>query len=91
MNFFLFKIQMAHTYILYSEKLDKYYVGSSYDKNERLIRHNRGAEKFTSTGIPWVIVYFEEFETTKEARSREMAIKKKKSRKYIEALVSSTG
>ena len=51
---------MPFTYILYSEKLDKYYVGSSIDKDEWLRRHNRGSEKFTLTGIPWRIVYFEE-------------------------------
>ena len=79
---------MPHTYILYSAKLDKYYIGSSLDKDERLLRHNRGAEKFTSTGMPWVIVYFEEFKTITEARKREYAIKKMKSRKYIESLIS---
>ncbi len=78
---------MPHTYILYSEKLDKYYVGSSFDKDERLKRHNHSAEKFTSTGIPWVIVYFEEFTELKDARKREREIKKMKSRKYILRLI----
>lgn len=79
---------MPHVYILYSEKLDKYYVGSSYDKDERLLRNNRGAEKFTSTGIPWVIVYYEEFENLTDARKRERQIKKMKSRKYILSLIN---
>ena len=78
---------MAHTYILYSAKLDKYYVGSSYDKDERLLRHNRGAEKFTSTGIPWVLVYSELFQDIKDARKREREIKNMKSRKYILQLI----
>ena len=38
--------------------------------------------------MPWVIVYFEEFKTITEARKREYAIKKMKSRKYIESLIS---
>jgi putative endonuclease len=75
---------MPHTYILYSEKLDKYYIGSSIDKDQRLMRHNKGTEKFTSTGIPWQLVYFETFEDIADARKREMEIKGKKSRKYIE-------
>ncbi len=79
---------MPHVYILYSEKLDKYYVGSSYDKDERLLRHNRGAEKFTSTGMPWTIVYYEEFENLTDARKRERQIKKMKSRKYILSLIN---
>ena len=78
---------MPHTYILYSVKLDKYYIGSSYDKDQRLIRHNNSAEKFTSLGIPWVIVYYEEFENLADARKRERQIKKMKSRKYIETLI----
>jgi putative endonuclease len=82
---------MPHTYILYSDKLGKYYVGSSIDKDDRLLRHNGGAEKFTSTGIPWRIVYFEEYESILEARRRERAIKRMKSRKYIERLIANNG
>ena len=69
---------MPFTYILYSQKLDKYYVGSAIDKEERLVRHNFGTEKFTSTGIPWRIVYFEEFASVADSRKREYEIKKKK-------------
>jgi putative endonuclease len=42
---------------------------------------------FTSTGIPWQLKYKEEFETVQEAKRRELAIKKMKSRKYIENLI----
>jgi putative endonuclease len=78
---------MAYTYILFSEKLNKYYVGSTLDVNQRLSRHNRGTEKFTSTGIPWKIVYVEQCDTVSLSRKREIEIKKKKSRKYIEWLI----
>ena len=78
-------------YILYSSKLNKYYVGSTPDKDRRLTDHNRGKEKFTKTGIPWMLIYTEIFETLQEARRRELNIKKQKSRKYIEQLISSAG
>uniref|UniRef100_A0A7V2ZJ94 GIY-YIG domain-containing protein n=1 Tax=Ignavibacterium album TaxID=591197 RepID=A0A7V2ZJ94_9BACT len=39
------------TYILYSEKIDKYYVGVTEDLILRLERHNEGWGKFTKTGI----------------------------------------
>ena len=76
---------------MYSSRLDKYYVGSTTDMGRRLEEHNRGKEKFTSTGMPWKLVYKELFEELKQARQRELYIKKMKSRKYIETLVGSIG
>ncbi|MFZ1371885.1 MAG: GIY-YIG nuclease family protein, partial [Ferruginibacter sp.] len=78
-------------YILFSPNLNKYYVGSTPDIERRLIEHNRGKEKFTKTGIPWKLVYKEVFEDLKQARKREFQIKKMKSRKYVEMLISSAG
>jgi putative endonuclease len=79
---------MPYTYILYSEKLDKYYVGACIEMDRRLHEHNVGHSKFTRLGIPWQLMYKEEHETLLEAKRREMQIKKMKSRKYIEDLVS---
>ena len=79
---------MAYTYILYSEKLNKYYVGACIDIDRRLKEHNTGHSKYTSTGLPWILKYKEEFETLQEAKKREQAIKKMKSRIYIEGLFS---
>jgi putative endonuclease len=56
-----------------------------------LEEHNRGKEKFTKTGLPWELVYCEEFAALLLARQREAYIKKMKSRKYIESLISSVG
>jgi putative endonuclease len=79
------------TYILYSEKIDKYYVGSTDDLEWRLARHNKGWGKFTERGIPWRIVYSEQFDAKTEALKRKREIKKKKSRKYIEELIHAGG
>ena len=79
---------MPYTYILYSKKLNKYYVGSCINLERRLYEHNIGHSKFTSLGIPWEIVFMEEHETTILSSKREMSIKKMKSRKYIEGLIS---
>jgi len=81
MNFFC--------YILFSEKANKYYVGSCADITVRLQQHNSGRNTSTKSGIPWKVVYTEAFESNTEARKREAEIKKKKSRKYIEWLISS--
>ncbi len=79
------------TYILYSAKLDKYYTGSCEDINVRITQHNTGRNTSTKAGVPWEIKYIEEYNTRSEAQSRELEIKKKKSRKYIEWLISSVG
>ncbi len=77
---------MPYTYILFSAKLNKYYVGACIDLERRMYEHNIGHSKFTSTGIPWLLKYTETSETLPEAKKREMFIKKMKSRKYIESL-----
>ena len=79
---------MPYMYILYSEKLGKYYIGACIDMDRRLYEHNIGHSKFTGLGIPWVIVYKEEFQQLAEAKKRELHIKKMKSRKYIEELIA---
>ncbi|WP_304131174.1 hypothetical protein [Ignavibacterium album] len=38
--------------MLYSEKIDKYYVGVTEDLSIRLERHNMGWSKFTKQAIP---------------------------------------
>ena len=80
-----------HTYIIYSKSIDKFYIGYTQNLSLRLARHNSGWGKFSSRGIPWELVYFEEYEDKSSAIKRETAIKRKKSRKYIEELVSKAG
>jgi putative endonuclease len=78
---------MDFCYVLYSCKLDKFYIGACADIERRLYEHNVGHSKFTSTGVPWILKYKEEFATLAEAKSRELFIKKQKSRKYIDYLL----
>ncbi len=78
---------MPCMYILFSDKLNKFYIGACTEIDRRLYEHNIGHSKFTKTGIPWKLIYSEEFATLQEAKSRELKIKKMKSRKYIEDLV----
>ncbi|MFA7227637.1 MAG: GIY-YIG nuclease family protein [Melioribacteraceae bacterium] len=82
---------MYYTYILYSTSINKYYIGYTQDLKLRLERHNSSWGKFSSRGIPWKLVYAEEHLEKSEAIKRENEIKRKKSRKYIEALISHAG
>ena len=80
-----------YVYILYSVRLNKYYIGSCEDISIRLgQQHNAGRVISTKSGMPWILKYTEIFETRSGAVKREVEIKKKKSRKYVEWLISSS-
>ena len=80
---------MVSLYILFSQRLDKYYVGStSLELNQRLRRHLSDHKGFTAKAKDWVIVYSEAFEDVSEARKRELQIKKWKSKTLIERLIN---
>ena len=82
---------MFHVYILWSPSLQKYYTGHTENILQRLHDHNAGRSQFTSTGVPWTLVYSEEFPTKIEASRREQEIKNRKSKKYIEQLIRKSG
>ncbi len=82
---------MWYVYIIYSYKIDKYYTGYADDLEWRLQRHNQGWGRYTKRGIPWKLAYTESFKSKSEAIKREKEIKNKKSRKYIEELISHAG
>ncbi len=78
---------MFYTYILFSEKTHKYYIGSTGNLSDRLLRHNSGRNKSTKIGMPWKLIYTEEFQTRSEAMLRENAIKAWKSHSRIDNLI----
>ena len=82
---------MWYTYIIYSKKIDRYYVGYTDNLEWRLERHNQGWGRYTKRGIPWELVYDEKYKTKSEAITREQDIKRKNSRSYIEKLISHAG
>ena len=76
-------------YILYSESLDRFYVGhTSLRVEERLAQHNnrQHLRAMTGRGIPWVEFYHFPCEDRLQARRIERHIKAMKSRKYYESL-----
>ncbi len=81
---------MYFVYILYSKTKDRYYVGQTDNIENRMEYHNSGESPYTSIASDWVVVYTEEYETRTGARKLENEIKRKKSRKYIEWLMSAS-
>ena len=76
-------------YIHYSKKPDKYYIGQTENFENWLISHNSGRNISTKGGVLCEIKYSEKLLTRAEAMNRETEIKKKKSRNYLEWLISS--
>ena len=82
---------MFYTYILYSEKTDSYYTGSTSNIDDRILRHNSGRSIYTKGGMPWKLVYCKMYDTKSEAYRAEMYIKSQKSRIYIQQLIVESG
>lgn len=78
------KILMFFVYVLYSSSLDKYYVGSTDDVTKRLVQHNLGKGKFTSTGIPWLLITTFNCNSRSEAVVLEVKIKKRGIKRYLQ-------
>jgi putative endonuclease len=79
---------MATLYILYSEKLNKYYTGSCNDLQERITSHLNKTFKnaYTLNSDDWTLFFSCDNLEFKQARNIESHIKKMKSKVYIENL-----
>ena len=82
---------MYYCYILYSDILDKYYIGYTQDLMGRLQKHLTNHKGFTGRVSDWRIVYYEAYNTKSEAYARERYLKRQKSRRYLERLILESG
>ena len=83
---------MPCCYILFSNQLNRYYVGASRDVvDKRTYKHNHKHKGFTAAANDWCVVYVETFQEFKDALSREKQIKAWKSRIMIEKLINVSG
>ena len=77
------------TYLLYGPSKDRNYVGQSEDPLLRLTQdHNGGRNKSTKSGAPWEHRWVKWFDTRAKAMDTERIIKARKSRRFIEQLIS---
>ncbi|MFN5323665.1 MAG: GIY-YIG nuclease family protein [Bacteroidota bacterium] len=83
--------RMFWVYILYSNTLDRYYVGETQDLADWLILHNLHvfSKAHTANATDWRYRWCLPCATRHQARSIESVIKKMKSRKFIEKLMVS--
>ena len=83
---------MFLVYIIFSITKNKYYIGHTGSSLEdRIKKHNSNHKGFTGGIGDWKIAYSKPYGSKTEAYQAELAIKNKKSRKYIEDLISSAG
>ena len=77
-------------YILFSESLNKFYIGSTDDVSRRITEHNniKYKNKFTSRGIPWSLFYEITCQSSRQAYKIEKHIKAMHSKKYIQNLIN---
>ncbi|GBE26198.1 GIY-YIG nuclease superfamily protein [bacterium BMS3Bbin03] len=76
-----------YLYILFSEKLSRYYIGISYDPELRLHFHNTSHKGWTRRGRPWHLVFKKDFSDRKEAQYWEDWLKRQKSHSVIEKVI----
>jgi putative endonuclease len=81
---------MAYCYILYSEKVDKYYIGKTSDLPEqRLLKHLQNfyqKKKYTNIADDWKIFWSQGCKNIAIAGKIEKHLKQMKSRKYLDNL-----
>lgn len=74
---------MYYTYILQSNKDNKFYVGYTKDLQNRLIEHNSGKVKSTQNRLPLNLVYYEACQNQQDAIHREKYLKTAWGKRYI--------
>ena len=70
-----FEVTLFFTYILYSKRFNRFYIGHSQDIDVRLDFHNDGHVKSTKPFLPWEMVGFIEKRTRSEAAVLERKLK----------------
>ena len=66
---------MYYVYILKSKKVDKLYIGYTADLKQRFVSHNQGRNRATKAYVPFDLVYYEAYGSSKDARQRESQLK----------------
>jgi putative endonuclease len=64
--------------ILWSPAAHRFYIGVSEDVPKRLAQHNQGLSRWTARHRPWVLVRTEPFPNYRQARRRELELKRQK-------------
>jgi putative endonuclease len=78
---------MYYVYVLKSLRDGSIYKGYTVHLDKRLHEHNSGKSKFTARKRPWIVIYFEQFETLEEAKKREKYFKTSAGRRILKSKI----
>ena len=81
---------MYYVYILYSESIDRFYVGQTMNTEQRILEHNTGSyeNSYTNQATDWEVFHSITCENRSLALKIEQHLKRMKSRTYFENLKS---
>ncbi len=80
-----------YAYVLRSEIDGRLYKGHTPRLKKRVEEHNLGKTRSTKGYRPWILVYYEEFETREEAIDREKYFKTGIGREYLKQNIRPRG
>ena len=66
---------MYYVYLIFSLKINKFYIGFTSDLRNRIKEHNSNQVKSTTNKGPWKLVYYEAYLSEQDARKRELKLK----------------
>ena len=78
-------------YVIQSLKNGQLYKGMTPNVEVRLNEHNTGRSFSTKFGIPWKLVYLEEFEDGLSARKHEKYLKSGRGRAFLKNKLNGLG
>ena len=74
---------MYYTYILFSQKDGKLYIGYTLDLKARIKKHSSGYVLATNNRRPLELIYYESYITQSDAKRREKFLKGGKGREEL--------
>ncbi|HXZ20080.1 MAG TPA: GIY-YIG nuclease family protein [Candidatus Acidoferrales bacterium] len=82
-------MQMNYSYVLLSQRDDRFYIGSTGDLRERLQQHHAGRVDSTAHRRPVRLVYYEACLNVQDARRRERYLKSGRGGRYLKRRLAS--
>ncbi len=80
---------MLYTYVLQSEKDNKFYIGFTKDLKLRFEQHNKGKVESTKNRIPFRLIYYEACLDQSDATKREKYLKSYHGRMFLKKRLKS--
>ena len=80
---------MFYTYVLQSEKDDKFYVGFTKDLKQRFEQHQKGQVDSTKDRMPLTFIYYEACVSQEDATKREKYFKTYHGRMFLKKRLKS--